>query len=240
MSGASSGAVSWSEGRRDLGLWDLGGRLGRHGVNHTSRPAEQRQPLIRGLEDSRYAAVTLGNRAARRGRGAGRRSVYVTSRASARRPVRRAPVRPVPKAAPAWPACRSRTSASTRPGAARFARRGERPRGRTTSRPTSGVVELLASLAAAGDLVALPQLAELGAGGLERRDQLLEGRIADVPGAVGAELRHEQAGAGRPVARAQLAPRGVHEPQPTRGCATAVPARAPSRIRARTTVFQAR
>ena len=47
------------EGRRDLGLRDLGGRLGRHGVNHTRRPAEQRQPLIRGHEDGRYAAVTL-------------------------------------------------------------------------------------------------------------------------------------------------------------------------------------
>ena len=55
------------------------------------------------------------------------------------------------------------------------------------------VAELLAALAAAGDLVALPRAGELRARPAQRVDQRLERGIADVARAVGAELRHEHA-----------------------------------------------
>src|SRR6185312_5499831 len=75
------------------------------------------------------------------------------------------------------------------------------------------MAEVLAALAARGDLVALPGLRELGARLAQGADQRLELGIADVAGAVGPELGDHRAGAVLPVDE-HLAPRGVGERLP--------------------------
>src|ERR1700735_1224397 len=79
--------------------------------------------------------------------------------------------------------------------------------------PGDRVNDVLAPGARAGDLVALPLVAELPARLPQSVNQLLELRIVDVPCTVRAELGHEQARGWFPVGE-QVAPAWVHEVQP--------------------------
>src|SRR5262249_54909518 len=79
--------------------------------------------------------------------------------------------------------------------------------------PGEGVKQILATLAAARDLVSLPRARELAARFTQRGDQRLERGIAEVAGADGAELGDEHARAALPVGE-HLAPCRVGEREP--------------------------